>query len=77
MERPDSTATSFVLLQFASLRLPASKVMAYTYLVPSWVSLWQMALGAPHPPAIVIVGVGLTALALLLLLETGRDRPAR
>lgn len=66
-----ATAISFVLLQFASLRLPASKVMAYTYLVPSWVILLQMALGAAHPPTIVLVGVGLTALALVLLLENG------
>lgn len=66
-----ATAMSFVLLQFASLRLPASKVMAYTYLVPSWVILWQTVLGAPQPAELVLVGVGLTALALILLLETG------
>lgn len=70
-----ATAMSFVLLQFASLRLPASKVMAYTYLVPSWVILWQMALGAAHPPMTVIVGVCLTAIALFMLLENGRESP--
>ena len=32
-----ATAATFVLLQFASLRLPSAKVMAYTYLTPSWV----------------------------------------
>lgn len=64
-----ATAASFVLLQFATLRLPSAKVMAYTYLVPSWVILWETALGRPHPPAIVLGGVALTAAALWLLLK--------
>jgi drug/metabolite transporter (DMT)-like permease len=63
-----SAATVF-LIQFASLRLPSSKVMAYTYLTPSWVILWEIALGQPVPAALVLVGVGLTVLALLLLLK--------
>ena len=64
-----ATAASFVLLQFASLRLPAAKVMAYTYLVPSWVILWQLALGGAVPVVWVLGGVGLTVLALGLLLQ--------
>ena len=64
-----ATAASFVLMQFASLRLPAAKVMAYTYLVPSWVILWQLALGGAVPVIWVLGGVGLTVLALLLLLR--------
>lgn len=43
--------------------------MAYTYLTPSWVILWQIALGQPAPPAVILGGVGLTALALALLLK--------
>lgn len=35
-----ASAATFVLLQFATLRLPSAKVMAYTYLTPSWVILW-------------------------------------
>ena len=66
-----ATAASFVLLQYASLRLPAAKVMAYTYLVPSWVILWQVALGGAVPVVWVLAGVGLTVLALLLLLREG------
>ena len=53
-----ATAASFVLLQYASLRLPAAKVMAYTYLVPSWVILWQVALGGAVPVVWVLAGVG-------------------
>lgn len=64
-----ATASSFVLLQFATLRIPAAKVMAYTYLVPSWVILWQIALGHGTPPALILVGIAMTAIALLLLLR--------
>lgn len=63
-----SAATVF-LIQFASLRLPSSKVMAYTYLTPSWVILWEIALGQSVPGALVLVGVVLTILALLMLLK--------
>ena len=69
-----ASALTFVALQFASLRLPAAKVMAYTYLVPSWVILWEIALGRPMPPALTLPGVGLTMLALLLLLKN--EEPA-
>ena len=64
-----ASAGTFTLLQFASLRLPASKVMAYTYLVPAWVTVWGVALGDPLPEPRLLVGVGLTVLALLLLLR--------
>jgi drug/metabolite transporter (DMT)-like permease len=64
-----ASAMTFVLLQYATLRLPSAKVMAYTYLVPAWVILWEMALGRPAPPINVLGGVILTALALILLLK--------
>ncbi len=64
-----ASAASFTLLQTATMVLPSAKVMAYTYLVPSWVILWQIALGHGSPPATVGVGVGMTALALVLLLR--------
>ncbi|WP_297768346.1 DMT family transporter [uncultured Roseovarius sp.] len=64
-----ATAMTFVLMQFASLNLPSAKVMAYTYLTPTWVAIWQAALGHPLPPVMVLMGVGLTVVALLLLLK--------
>ncbi|WP_138935531.1 DMT family transporter [Roseovarius arcticus] len=64
-----ATALSIVMLQYASLRLPSAKVMAYTYLTPSWVICWQIALGHPLPPALVLIGVALTIVALGLLLK--------
>jgi drug/metabolite transporter (DMT)-like permease len=71
-----ATALTFVLLQYAALRLPAAKVMAYTYLVPAWVTLWETALGRPAPPPLVLGGLGLTVLALGLLLKDETRAPA-
>lgn len=64
-----ATAVTVVLLQFATLRLPSAKVMAYTYLTPSWVIVWEIALGNGIPPVLILGGVALTILALLLLLR--------
>ncbi len=64
-----ASAATFVLLQFAILRLPSAKVMAYTYLTPSWVILWEIALGNGAPTGLVLVGVALTVTALLMLLK--------
>jgi drug/metabolite transporter (DMT)-like permease len=64
-----ASAMTFVLIQYATMRLPAAKVMAYTYLVPCWVILWEMALGHPAPPAKVLAGVVLILAALGLLLK--------
>jgi drug/metabolite transporter (DMT)-like permease len=64
-----ASALTFVLLQYATLRLPAAKVMAYTYLVPSWVALWEFVLHGLVQPGLVLVGVTMTVLALGLLLK--------
>lgn len=72
-----ASAATFVLLQFATMRLPASKVMAYTYLTPSWVICWEIALGNTPPSWLVLVGVAMTVLALLLLLRDDSGTPVR
>lgn len=64
-----ASAMTFVLLQYAVLRLPSAKVMAYTYLIPSWVILWEIALGRGAPPPAILIGVALSILALALLLK--------
>ena len=64
-----ASALTFVLLQYAALRMPSAKVMAYTYLVPAWVILWEIAIGRSPPPAMVMIGVGLTVTALVMLLK--------
>lgn len=62
-------AVTFVLLNFASMRLDGAKVMAYTYLTPGWVILWELAFGHGLPGAWVLIGVGLTFGAVALLLK--------
>ena len=69
-----ASSMTFVLMQFASMRLPSAKVMAYTYLTPFWVMLWGVALGGGWPSLTIGVGVALTAIALVLLV---RDEEAR
>jgi drug/metabolite transporter (DMT)-like permease len=69
-----ATAVTFVLLQYASLRLPSAKVMAYTYLTPSWVLGWQAIFGFGFPPALVMPGIGFTIVALFLLLKNEADQ---
>ena len=64
-----ASATTFVLLQYATLQLPSAKVMAYTYLTPSWVILWEIGLGRGAPPGLILVGVALAALALVMLVK--------
>lgn len=64
-----ASSLTFVLLQYATMRLPSAKVMAYTYLTPSWVILWERALGHGAPPALVTAGVVLSVVALLMLLR--------
>lgn len=68
-----ATAISFVLLQYATMRLPAAKVMAYAYLTPSWVILWEAALGNGFPVPMILLGVGAVIVALLLLLKDEAD----
>ncbi|WP_343117145.1 DMT family transporter [Ostreiculturibacter nitratireducens] len=69
-----ASAATFVILQYATLRLPSAKVMAYTYLTPSWVIVWEIALGKGAPGGLVLGGIGLTVIALLMLLKN--DTPA-
>ena len=64
-----TSALTLILLQFATLRLPSAKVMAYTYLTPAFVILWEVALGNDLPPLHVVPGVVLTAGALALMLK--------
>ena len=64
-----ATVMTFFAISFASMRLPAAKVMAYTYLTPSWVVLWEFTLGRGFPPLPILFGVGATIVALLLLLR--------
>lgn len=64
-----ATTLTFMAVNYASLRLPSAKVMAYTYLTPSWVIIWELAWGRGIPDLKVFIGVLVTVLALLMLLR--------
>ena len=68
-----ASAITFVLLQFASMHLPATNVMAYTYLTPIWVLVWELFLGHGVPPLWVLGGVFLAVVSVTLLLKTSLD----
>lgn len=65
-----TTAGTFFLLQFAALRLPASKVLAYNLLTPSFIIFFEGLLGHGWPSAaiaagalVTVAGLGVMALA--------------
>lgn len=64
-----TTALTALLVQFATLRLPAAKVMAYGYLVPTFVIVEEGLLGHGWVAPIVWLGVAATVAALLILLR--------
>ncbi len=64
-----TTALTTFLVQFSAMRLPSAKVMAYGYLVPSFVILWELVFGHGLPAAPVLLGVATTVLAMGLLLK--------
>ena len=68
-----ASAITFVLLQFASMHLPATNVMAYTYLTPIWVLVWELFLGHSVPPLWVLGGVFLAVVSVTLLLKASLD----
>lgn len=65
-----STLITFALLIYGNKRLPGTRVMAYTYLVPSWVIVWNALLGRGFVESSVLLGIGLTIVAMLMLLRS-------
>ena len=63
-----ASVITFFLIQFATLVLPSSKVMAYTYLVPAWALVWELSLGTNNFSQSIIYGIIITVVALLVLL---------
>ncbi|WP_246018408.1 DMT family transporter [Pelagibacterium montanilacus] len=61
------SAVSVFLLQYASVRLPASKVMAYGYLLPGIVIVLEGLTGNGWASLPVVAGAGVTVGALVLL----------
>lgn len=64
-----TTAGTFFLVQYATLRLPAAKVMAYGYLVPVFIIVWEGLLGHGWVAPVVWLGAAATTGAMLMLLR--------
>lgn len=62
-----TTAGTFFLIQFASLRLPASKVLSYTYFTPGFVILIEGSIGHGWVGPSILAGALLTAAAMLVM----------
>jgi len=62
-----TTALTFLLLQYASMRLPASKVLGYGYLTPSFIILLEGLIGHGWTSPQVAAGALVTACGLLLM----------
>lgn len=62
-----STAISFLLLQYASMHLPAARVFPYGYLIPTFVIAIEALLGHGLSSYVVMLGALLTALGLIIM----------
>lgn len=65
-----ATSLSFLCMQFASIHLPATNVMAYTYLTPIWVLVLERILQHETPPIWISGGVILSIVSVIILLCT-------
>ncbi len=75
-----ATLITFFSFQWSTAVIGPTKVMSYTYLQPGLVMVVGLPLGQALPPAMTWLGLGLTALATLVLqgapLRRVIERPA-
>jgi drug/metabolite transporter (DMT)-like permease len=62
-----TTALTTFLVQFATMRLPASKVLAYNYLTPGFIILIEGLLGHGWASPKVLIGAAITVGGLLVM----------
>ncbi|MDB5552368.1 MAG: hypothetical protein JWL86_2352 [Rhizobium sp.] len=62
-----TTVITFLLLQYASMRLPAPKVLAYGYLTPSFIIVLEGLIGHGWVHLSVVAGAVVTACGLLVM----------
>lgn len=67
-----ASALTFFLLQFAAMRIRAGQVMAYTYLTPGFVLMWNIGLGQGAAAAVVWVGALIAGCAMVALFWAGQ-----
>lgn len=66
-----ASATTFFLVQFAAMRLGAGQVMAYTYLTPGFVLIWNIAIGQGIAQPVVWIGALIACSAMVVLFYAG------
>ncbi len=64
-----ASAGALFLIDYATQRLTAAKTMAYVYLVPCYVVLWEGLSGHGWPALVVMPGIAATVIALMMLLR--------
>lgn len=64
-----TSAGTFFLVQYASMRLPASKVLSYGYLIPVFIILYEGFLGHGWASLSVLVGAVLTVMGLVVMAQ--------
>lgn len=69
-----ASATTIFLLQYGAMNLPSANVMAYTYLTPIWVIFVEMVITDVSVKPLVWLGIGITVLALVMLLRRNKRR---
>lgn len=62
-----TTAGTTFLVQFGAMRLPAAKVLAYTYLTPSFIIVYEGLLGHGWASPAVLAGALMTVLGLAVM----------
>ena len=62
-----ASALTFFLMRYGALRLPAAKVMAYGYVIPTVVIVLEGLSGHGWVEPPVLLGVAATVVALLML----------
>jgi len=70
-----TTILSVTLMQYASMRLPQAKVLAYAYMVPVFTLAGELAITARLPDTPVLIGVAVIAVAMFVL-QTSPSTPA-
>ena len=68
-----STIITFFLSQFCTIRLGPTRVMAYSYLYPPFILLFEWLCGHPLPSPRILPGVLLIAAAMLIV-QSGAER---
>ncbi len=65
-----TTAGTFFLLQYATMRIPAAKAIAYGYLTPSYIIVLEGLSGAGWVSSSVMMGAFVTLVGLAILIRS-------